>query len=107
MSKSRMSKANMSKANISRAKSSSTPAPQKPKQAAARSLRVRRGAACTKGHDTKDEPLRGDFGEDVVLPTDPQAYREFEAAVLGVVPGRKFSPDQMPAQRRAQLRMWG
>jgi hypothetical protein len=44
--------------------------------------------------------------EVVRIPADPDAYAKFEAAVLSVVPGRRHDPNQTPAQRRIQNRIW-
>lgn len=40
------------------------------------------------------------------IPSDPDEYCRFEAAVLRAVSGRRLGNDQSPAQRRVQLQIW-
>jgi hypothetical protein len=42
----------------------------------------------------------------VQLPTSPEEFRKVEAAVLGLVRGRRYSGHETPAQRRVSLQTW-
>ena len=97
-----MPRPNSPKPNLSRSNLSSST-----KTGTARLRRKSRaGVKQNAGRNAEHDPLRGDFGEDVQVPTDPEAYRQFEAAVLGVVPGRGLARDMTTAQRHYQLRFW-
>ena len=47
-----------------------------------------------------------EYGPIVPMPTSPAEYKKFEAAILGVVPGRQYGEDQTPVHRRVQLQIW-